>query len=348
MQNAKLNDSLNECVKKHAAEKLFDHLYFETGHLNKPQSAALIYRWNLESENIFDLASVTKALVTTPLIFDALTKGKLKSLDATLEEWLGPQKTSDFGQDTKKIKVSDLLKHEAGLAFWANFFSKCSATQKTQNVLEAINRAASESKNRGRSVYGDLNFILLGMCLERSSGKMLSDLFAEFFPFSPTFGTRDQIEKQKCVSTGYSSIRGRELIGEVNDENVAASLNSFAGHSGLFATGEKVSEYLRFLWNSQTGKNLIQKNAELIETNLSNERLMGLRQGGDFSANVFGKGMTMGHYGFTGTTFWLEPKSSAYVILLTNRVKFFYAPTQPWREFRKQILEIANEITFGK
>jgi len=187
----------------------------------------------------------------------------------------------------------------------------------------------------------------LGLVLELKYSKNLNELFFSFCKNSLHNETLSKsiqypaslVGNMNFVSTGNCPVRKIATTGIVHDEN-CGSLGGVTGHSGVFATGQGLNSYLRFFFRSEIGKKTIQLNSRFIATD--NSSLLGLRQGNDSSANVFFDGLTMGHLGFTGTAFWLEPNSGFYAVVLTNRTIYKRLDNRI-KSFRREALEILNE-----
>ncbi len=289
----------------------------------------------------FDLASLTKALVTAPLVLRDLNAKKL-SLESTVEMWLGT-KASLFKNDLKELKVKALLNHTSGLPAWRNLWLfrahksfETSVKKDRQFLLDYFNQLPFSAQN-ARTVYSDLGYIFLGLCLELLHEKSLPLIFYGFCQKELALENPDlffqeslQDKPTYCVPTSYCKIRRRWLVGEVHDEN-CYSLNGVAGHAGLFGSLEGVVSYL---------ERLVKVFKEELSTAFFAQDQM------EFSAigwknflvesDLF-KLKFLGHLGFTGTSFWVEPTVGFYGVLLTNRVISSRKPS--WiQSVRKEIL----------
>jgi CubicO group peptidase (beta-lactamase class C family) len=163
---------------------------------------------------------------------------------------------------------------------------------------------------RGRPVYSDINFILLGIAVERLTGATLSDWpLGEGLSFGPPPGP--------AVATEHCPWRGRVLRGEVHDEN-ASALGGAAGHAGLFGTVAGVLDFARGLLD---GSGASPAMLEAIRTPVRDERTCGWESrfegwhGGESCSAA-----TIGHTGFTGTGLWVDFDRGVAWTLLTNRV----------------------------
>ena len=326
---------VDKIFSRYAEVGLFTHAYCALGTLGR-DLPDFEFTSAQDSRTIFDLASLTKALVTTPLIFFLSEKIK-KPINASVGYWLTG---IDHKLDPKlcAIKVEDLLAHTSGLSAWRNLWVCQLGTKpdsilaapdhRRQLIVEKLNQASSTMSVRGTDVYSDLGFILLGHVVELLSNSDLAGSFrdlkrkitADNLP-TLSFGCELK-DTNSFVPTSFCALRQRQLIGEVHDENCAA-LGGIAGHAGLFGSGRDVGAYLNALCRSDLGRVMLQENANrrvLPITNPPNASLMGWRQGADATSQPFGSGAAIGHMGFTGVAFWLWPERDRYVILLTNRV----------------------------
>ncbi len=316
---------------KNRREGLFTHGYAAFGSLASPRPS-VVHQELPDGRDVFDLASLTKALATTVLAFKLKVAGKL-AFEQTLEQWLGGEKVADLAPGLRQITVKSLLRHESGLPAWRNFWINhlgvespdrtASLSRGRHLMVEVLNRSALPLNPSRGQVYSDVGFILLGLALERATGENEMKLFDGIFQQGPDLWFGPGLpSRARAVATADCKLRGKLLMGDVYDEN-CASLGGVAGHAGLFGTGDAVAAFLHHLAQSAAGKLLLEENAharKLPVGNPPNEALLGWRQGADPSSLPFGNGSAMGHMGFTGVAFWVCPESGHYAILLTNRV----------------------------
>lgn len=305
----------------------FSHCFLDCGFLGNEQSR-ITHEFGAARYKVFDLASLTKALVTAPLIFLACEEGRL-----TLGSQLGGLFGTEIPQWMSGMSIDQLLGHRSGLPAWRSFWTDRLGSGRTlsdnfpdrhSHILKVLKRISATQQVKG-VVYSDIGFIVLGMVLEKIYKCDLEELFnrqirdplglvGDAFVGGP-LGTLPR--KDQCVTTGRCASRGRELRGEVHDENCFA-LGGFSGHAGLFATGAGVAKLLRRGRELGFWRRYLSANAERLDTDKL--AMLGLRPGDDPSSIGFAQGRAMGHLGFTGTAFWLEPATEAFAILLTNRV----------------------------
>jgi CubicO group peptidase (beta-lactamase class C family) len=162
---------------------------------------------------------------------------------------------------------------------------------------------------QGPPVYSDINFILLGIAIERLIGAPLSA-----WPLGSELGYRAQ---GPAVATELCTWRGRVLKGEVHDEN-AFALGGAAGHAGLFGTIDGVLDFAQSLLD---GSGASQAALVAMRERQTGNRTCGWERrfpgwpGGDACSDE-----TIGHTGFTGTGLWIDFERRLAWTLLTNRV----------------------------
>ena len=326
---------LASIFEHHLRNELFTHAYCARGVLSSDQPLVEHFH-QPDGKDVFDLASLTKALVTTPLVFAASIRRGL-AIEGTVGDWLDGR-VSGLDDRLNKLKISDLLAHKSGLPAWRNFWicnlgvrksvELADSLSRSERVFEVLNRTSSAINTKQVDVYSDVGFILLGYVLEKIYEHDLDQLFEDFLRYELALPDLDlgflgrKFSPPRMVPTGFCSIRQRVLCGEVHDEN-CASLGGVAGHAGVFGTGRAIAHFLHALAGSEIGKTLLSSNADarlLPVSELPNASLQGWRQGADPSSSPFGAGAAIGHLGFTGVGFWLWPETQEYAMLLTNRV----------------------------
>ena len=280
-------------------------------------------------DTIYDLASLTKVIVTTPLVMRLYEAGRL-DIDAPVRACV-----PEFaGGARDRVTVADLLAHCGGLLWWTDLFRQARglpAREVTRFYLRRICELPLDYEPRTRTVYSDLGFILLGAMLERLTDTRLDRLAADevFAPlgmrdihYTPPAELRDRI-----APTEDDPERGGILHGHVHDEN-AFRLGGVAPHAGLFATARSLVPFARMwlaegaagekrFFDNATARRFSRR-ARLVRDSSRalgwDTPAAGSSCGRRFSATAFG------HTGFTGTSLWIDPEMDLFVILLTNRV----------------------------
>jgi uncharacterized protein YbbC (DUF1343 family)/CubicO group peptidase (beta-lactamase class C family) len=271
-------------------------------------------------DTIFDVASLTKVVASTPAVMQLVERGKVR-LNDPVAKYL-----PEFGQNGKDdITVRQLLTHYSGLG--PDLDLKTPWEGKETAYRMAWQEAPAQPPGSGFT-YSDINFIVLGELVERVSGETL-DAYAERHIFAPLKMLHTRFLppaswRAKIAPTQYDE-NEHMLRGVVHDPT-ARRMAGVAGHAGLFSTGDDLAKFAQALLNGGDG----------ILSPLSVEKMTRPEQppaapvlrgfGWDidspFSSNrgdLLPVG-SFGHTGFTGTSMWIDPTTQTYIILLTNAV----------------------------
>jgi CubicO group peptidase (beta-lactamase class C family) len=272
------------------------------------------------TDTIFDLASLTKVLATTPLYMQQEERGAV-ALDDPVAQYVPCWQ----GQDRNSVTLRDLLSHSGGLTAYVPFFRD---HQGRAAIEQAICATPLEYVPRTQSTYTDLGFMLLGFVLEDQAGlaRRFDGLLANMGVVEELQFTPPQVWQRRIAPTEIDPWRGRLLVGEVHDENCAA-LGGVAGHAGLFGTAPAVGACARHILQVLDGRSGAFQRSTL-ETFIArrddvpnSSRALGWDT--MLPTSSCGRRMSpraFGHTGFTGTTLWIDPDRGVYVVLLTNRV----------------------------
>jgi CubicO group peptidase (beta-lactamase class C family) len=311
--------------------KHFTHAALAVGSLHSDE-VEIIKCSNDQNREIFDLASMTKSFSTGFLIHELVEKERL-NLDITVSELINCLGiTLDVVDIIKQQRLSDLLGHRsifpAWGCLWINRLSLVDNLweDRDKHIISHLNRIAS-TRPEPKACYSDLGYIFLGLLLEKHYGTTLDKVFEDrvgknlksHMKYHATRNTsEDSYDSSKMISTGFCKIRERDLFGEVHDEN-CGSLGGVSGHAGLFSTVEGCVELLKFYFKEEN-RHFYESNAKMVTNDPSSDGLLGMRQNIQESIKEFGQGRAIGHLGFTGTSFYINPTTNDYVIFLTNRV----------------------------
>jgi CubicO group peptidase (beta-lactamase class C family) len=257
----------------------------------------------LQRETWFDLASLTKVIFTTTAILRLAAEGRL-DLDDPLTR-----------------AIPDLRQYDANAAERRLTFRQCLAHQTFLPAVEPLYTFGQDPRtlrafvlqrvwDAGPAVYSDINFILLGIAIERLTGRDIRD--HEVGP-----GLSFRPDPALCAATERCTWRGRVMRGEVHDEN-AFALGGAAGHAGLFGTIDGVLGFARALLD---GTLLPPDMLQRLRAPQSPTRALGweIRHDGWAGGAACSAG-TIGHTGFTGTGLWIDWGRGLAWALLTNRV----------------------------
>jgi serine-type D-Ala-D-Ala carboxypeptidase len=295
------------------------------------------YRIANKPDTIYDLASLTKPLVTGMLCARRIEFGEL-TLDSSVSHYL-----PEFDRtDKQMITVRELLTHTSGLPAWRPLYVL--AEDERERAAGAIANLDLEYKPGTRVIYSDLGFIALGILLERMTRQRLADMAQQeiFEPlelkqtfFNPELALQTGIaacetgnvyEKNMCEesgSGGYENSRQRLIWGEVHDGN-AYFLGGAAGHAGLFSTAGEVFR-LAQQYIAESSRLLTPETCKLFRQNmtegLEEARSLGwqLAATKDSTAGSDLPPDSFGHTGFTGTSLWIDAEQQRVFVLLTNR-----------------------------
>ncbi len=275
-------------------------------------------REHMTVETIFDLASLTKVIATTPCVMRLMEEGKIRLNDPVVRYM------PEFGVNGKQdITVRQLMVHYSGLA------PDLDLSQPWQGKETAYQMAFQEKPENppgARFVYSDINFIMLGALVERISGQPLNE-YAEEHIFKPLKMTHTQFLPPRSWIPRIAPTQYDEhnvmLRGVVHDPT-ARRMGGVAGHAGLFSTADDLSKFCQAMLE---GKLLSPLSIEKMTTpqqppNATEVRGLGWDIDTPFSSNrgeLLPVG-SFGHTGFTGTSMWIDPTTQTYIIILANGV----------------------------
>jgi len=271
-------------------------------------------------DTIFDLASLTKVVATTPSVMRMLQLGQIR-LEDPVARYI-PEFAAN-GKDA--LTVRQLLTHYSGLKPDLDLTTEWSGE-------EAAFRLANDEKPQAppgaQFVYSDINFILLGELVERVSGMPL-DKYSAAHVFQPLGMKRTRFLPPESWIPRIAetlSVDNKRLLHGVVQDPTAQRMGGVAGHAGLFSTAGDLALYAQALIDRK--KVLTPDVIEKMTTPqqpINGVELRGLGWDIDssFSSN---RGALLpvgsfGHTGFTGTSVWIDPYTNTYVILLTNTVR---------------------------
>ena len=264
------------------------------------------YRGGVDETTLFDMASVTKIMVTTSLALIALDNGLLK-LDDTVDKFYSTDKT---------LSVKNLLTHTVGIGHKA--LNREGNTY--ENIAEKILDIPLDIPIGADVRYSCPGFILLGKILEKIFGMQLDQCFNELVAKPLGFENTSFLPsyRQNIVNSNLNV----EKRGTVNDYN-CQFLGGIAGNAGLFSNLSDVTKFVHFLQNR--GKPLIKEDTFLLAAQnhtlgMSESRGLGyLYVDGRYkqTGGLFEDG-AIGHCGHTGQSVFVDYRSGLYVIILSD------------------------------
>ena len=338
-------------------------------------------RISAKIDTIYDLASLTKVLVTGLLASRLIERSEIDIEDLVSEH------LPDFAlQKKSEISVRNLATHDSGFAAWKPFYlfaddflTGIAKKEQLPFSFERINRFVIEQianeptvASLGTQVlYSDLNFLTLGFLVERIVGIPLHHYFTTecisklgllrtFLGGQPALRNEiaanevgNEYERQTCVEKfpelqiPQSALRSHLIWGEVHDGN-AYFMGGVAGHAGLFSTAEEVFKIaLQFL--PEYTQLLKPETCQLFRTNFTkgmNEDRSFAFQLASTVGSTAGTKMSpesFGHNGFTGTSIWIDPVRDRIFVLLTNRTHNHPLPFVNINSVRRRFHDLAIE-----
>ena len=275
-------------------------------------------------DTVFDLASLSKPVGCATSIMLLAERGKIAVTDPVAKY------LPEFAANGKQnITIEQLLLHRGGL------IADNPIGDYAQGPAEAIKRVMNLSpvvEPGTRFIYTDVGYIVLGEIVRAVSGKPLEQFAREeiFEPLRMADTTYRPSEAVRARVAPTERREGRWMIGEVHDPR-AYALGGAAGHAGLFGTADDLARYCRrILGGGKLDGTRILSEATVREMitprpmpDGSDVRTYGFDVDTSYSSprgDRFPRGTSFGHTGFTGTMFWMDPASKAFVILLTNSV----------------------------
>jgi CubicO group peptidase (beta-lactamase class C family) len=270
-----------------------------------------------ERDTLYDLASLTKVVSTTPLVLWLVDNGKWKLSDK-VAKWL-----PGFSRDD--LTLFQLITHTSGLIPHQPFFH---LGQDPRAIRRAVFAEAKRGGVPGNVLYSDLNFMVLGWAAAHCTGVSLQRLFHDVIatPLGMTHSRYrpSQRDRKKIAATELDGDQRNapELVwGEVHDGN-AWALSGIAGHAGLFSTADDLALFVRALLNPRRNPVLRARTIAQMSSYQAGRPpdIRGLGWRLEPKAwGVWPEG-TYWHTGFTGTSLLIAPAANLAVVLLTNAV----------------------------
>lgn len=316
-------------------------------------------------ETIYDLASLTKPLVTG-LLFAKLLEDQRIGLEDKASKYLPGFETTD----KQSITILQLLAHTSGLPAWIPFYLMGNCAGRAPDCfLKEIANVPLASPPGEKASYSDVNFIALTFLLERIYKKRIDKIakLGIFAPlklkdtfYNPPENLKDRIaanengnwfEFELARQFGYNfnlnTYAERKAWGAAHDANTFF-MEGISGHAGLFSTARETFKIaLQFL----PGSSQLLKPATcgLFRNNftqgLNESRSLSFELAetpGSTASEALAKD-SFGHLGFTGTSLWIDPESERIFILLTNRTHAHALPFVNINSIRRQFHSIACE-----
>ncbi|MEN8221990.1 MAG: serine hydrolase domain-containing protein [Acidobacteriota bacterium] len=314
----------------------------------------------LRYNSIYDVASLTKPLITTLLILILEKKGFLRTGDPV-------NKFLEGFPDS--ITISDLITHSSGIPAWHPLYLE------KKHYVDVIKELKPVARPGKKVIYSCLGYILLAETIRKVTGRRFSEIAEEEIihrlELRDTFFRVPSDRLKNCVPTGIGNRYEREMalrdhrekaekfswredviIGEVNDGN-SYFLKGESGNAGLFSTADDIFSVSRQFYPDFT--TLLDPDTALrFWRNLTPFKRSHRSFGFKLNSSLITSGgrslskKAIGHSGFTGTSIWMEPDSHNVFILLTNRIHPVYDPGINFNSIRRKLHKlIKKDLGFG-
>jgi len=322
-----------------------------------------------KTDDIFDLASVSKVAATTLAVMHLEEEGKID-----LEKTVGNYLKDAQGTNKANIKLKDLMLHQAGLIPFIPFYRDITESDYRSDSSAAFPVKVSEhfylkkdyfndvmwplmlnSKVNppGNYVYSDISMYIMQRIIETVTQQPLdsyveNNFYQSLGMYSTGYNPWKKFTISRIVPTELDKVfRKSQLIGYVHDQG-AAMAGGVAGHAGLFSTANDLAIYGQLLLNKgqygdedyfkpETVKKYTRKYGE------NSRRGLGF-DGSDPKIDKgypseFASPTIFGHTGYTGTCIWIDPEQQLIYIFLSNRVQPSVSPFLSKLNIRSRILD---------
>lgn len=279
----------------------------------------------MQEDTIFDMASISK-LFTAVGVMQLWDRGYFE-LNDPVANYL-PEYDTD---EKREIKIQQLLTHLSG--------EKASLSTPLYDVdgsrEERLEFAMNEpllNEPGSAYIYSDINYITLGVLIERLSGEredtFIQENILEPLGMSDTMYNPSEDLLPRIAATEEQPWAERGLVwGSVHDEK-AWALDGVAGHAGVFSSAGDMAIFSQMLLNegSYQEEKIVSEEAFGLMNRNWNGAFPGQNHGlgwdlnQDWYMDVLAEENTLGHTGYTGTSMVVSPDQKTIVILLTNRV----------------------------
>ncbi len=276
----------------------------------------------MTEDTIFDAASLTKVVATTPAMMLLIERGQV-SLDAPVKTYI-PEFT---GEDKDQVTVRELMTHTSGLA------PDIETSSDWHGEAEAIKKACAlplQTKPGTEFKYSDINFFMLGEIVHRVSKMPLQDFVQKeiYGPLKMTdTGFLPPSEKLPRIAP-TEVVQGKPWRGVVHDPT-ARHMGGVAGHAGLFFTASDLARYAEMMLNlgELDGVRIFKPETVKLMTSVQSPPGISKKRGLGWDIDTPYSGPrgqyfpigSYGHTGWTGGSLWIDPATKTFVIFLSNR-----------------------------
>jgi len=310
----------------------------------------------VNSKTLFDLASLTKILVSVPLMIKEFDSNNL-NLSSTLSDILYDENLGN----KSNLRFDEMFSHQSALIPWIPFYEetldslkinqidKFYSTFKTNKFSTRVSENLYMNNYWNDTIfkrlidsdlldvkeykYSDVPYYFIKKYFEKKYNSSLDDIikeevFNKIGAFSLTYNPRLNYQiSQIAPSEEDDYFRFSKLQGFVHDMG-ASMQGGVGGHAGLFGTAEDVSKVMQLFLNKGTYAN--NKIFSSVSFDLFNKRHFNQNRRGigfdkpQLDENILStcgcvSDESFGHSGFTGTYAWADPEDNLVYVFLSNR-----------------------------
>lgn len=301
----------------------------------------------------FDLASLTKPLVTSLCFFNLISE-EVVGWKEKISSLLSQRNV----KDKQMISLVQLLTHSSGLSAhkdYSKHLNEIDYQVVKKKIVDSILSNQLEYSPGTKSVYSDLGYILLGHIVERKTGCLL-DLFWQDRICNPFnlqdklfFPKEGELNIRNCAATSYDPLTSLPVCGVVNDDNCRI-MGGVAGHAGLFGTlkgvlvicEELLKQYSGLSVGNAYSNDFLRKSLSIKPPHTSWVGGFDTPSSKSSTAGKYFSSKSIGHLGFTGTSFWIDLEKKIVAVVLTNRT-FMGTSREKINSFRRTIHDLLME-----
>ena len=308
----------------------------------------------INDETIYDLASLTKILVTTPILMN-LIDDNIVNLETRLGEIIPRYQNSN----KKNITLKELFSGHAALQAWIPFYKETldkenKPSEKYYLLKETNSNTVKVSPNmylksdyldtirnmirdsdllEKKYKYSDLTYLIIQEFIENHYNvnleMIINDLFFQKLGINLNYNPADKYSTKNIAPTEIDEyFRYKEVHGYVHDM-AAAMFGGVSAHAGLFGNSINVAKVMQMYLQggNYAGMQIINSDTIDLFNNCyycheENRRGVGfdkpqLEEDGPTCGCVSMD--SFGHSGWTGTFTWADPEKNIVYVFLSNR-----------------------------
>lgn len=341
-------------------KEVYNHNYGYKNNFYKDGSPIPVEKRDTVDKNtIFDLASNTKMYATNYALQKLVYEKKI-NLDDRVSKYFPEFKDreDDLIKGKDDLRIRDILMHQAGFPADPQYhnekYDKDDSIKNGKNdlysqdrdkTIEMILKTPLQYEPGSKTIYSDVDYMLLGSIIEKVTGQRLDQYFNDNFakplglhrtlfnPLENGFSKSDAAATELNGNTRdgaveFNNIRTDTIQGQVHDEKAFYAMGGVGGHAGLFSTSTELAKLANIMlnngrykdyifWDKKTQDEFIGPKESDPSYGLGWRRMADGRYGWAFSN--LASSSTIGHTGWTGTLTVIDPVENLVLVLLTNK-----------------------------